>query len=378
MGISNLFHLTHFQYLHAISIGSLIVMGIHATFNISIRKGAAASAFYRNKPAVTNVAILIRECGLVALSFWFAAARLGLLFLAYVLYAGRLDCPFLDESVGQIGRFRIDKEPYIFLMDILQHEAHRHPYIERLGVMYLLKLGHRDAFCTFAGSSWRLIFVYVLMPWLSKYRSIRRLLPELKDDMNTDSSALLSPPVRAVTLLDPQAFALRAASLVPLAHDSIIRGHSTYAFGGPLLPMMSDELSLLQDNLEDENRELREENRSLFEENWKLRMQLRLTNLTPATATLNRDTRPMPNPVKCRKSPGFELDIRGPLYFKGQGTRSSELENEVVDESLTKQLQKPEMKREESDGLAPLQLPNLSMLRDDVPHAPQADFSWNV
>lgn len=51
-------------------------------------------------------------------------------------------------------------------------EAHRHPYIEALGTMCPLKLRRGSDFCTTAGSCWRLIFVYTLMPWMQRYRVV--------------------------------------------------------------------------------------------------------------------------------------------------------------------------------------------------------------
>ena len=81
----------------------------------------------------------------------------------------------------------MDKLPLTFMKDILIHEAHRHPYIERLGVMYMMKLRHGTKFANTAGSVWRLIFVFALMPWLRRYRitnkcniTTRRLLPQLE------------------------------------------------------------------------------------------------------------------------------------------------------------------------------------------------------
>ena len=50
------------------------------------------------------------------------------------------------------------------------HDAHRHPYMERLGVIYMLKLRHGEEFGTRSGSAWRLIMVMALMPWLRRYR----------------------------------------------------------------------------------------------------------------------------------------------------------------------------------------------------------------
>lgn len=56
------------------------------------------------------------------------------------------------------------------ILDLLTHEAHRHPYLERLGAMYMMKLRHGEYFGKKAGTSWRLLFVFALMPWLRKYR----------------------------------------------------------------------------------------------------------------------------------------------------------------------------------------------------------------
>ena len=50
------------------------------------------------------------------------------------------------------------------------HEAHRHPYIESLGLLFLLKLRCDDSFGRRPNGCWRLLFVLILMPWLKKYR----------------------------------------------------------------------------------------------------------------------------------------------------------------------------------------------------------------
>ena len=63
----------------------------------------------------------------------------------------------------------LDPYPLMFRKDILSHEAHRHPYIERLGVMYMLALRYND-FGSYACTRWRLLFVYALLPWMRKYR----------------------------------------------------------------------------------------------------------------------------------------------------------------------------------------------------------------
>lgn len=71
-----------------------------------------------------------------------------------------------------MGRIEMDPIPTVQMRGILLQEAHRHPYIEALGSMYLLKLRYGPRFCTSAGSCWRLVFVHALMPWLKKHRLI--------------------------------------------------------------------------------------------------------------------------------------------------------------------------------------------------------------
>jgi hypothetical protein len=50
------------------------------------------------------------------------------------------------------------------------HEARRHPYVELLGNIYLMKLRYGTNFGNTAGSCLHLIFVYALLPWLQKYQ----------------------------------------------------------------------------------------------------------------------------------------------------------------------------------------------------------------
>lgn len=59
-----------------------------------------------------------------------------------------------------------------FLSSLIRvvHEAHGHPYLDRIGTIYLMRLSHGDQFISNAGSAWRRLFVLALMPWLHKYR----------------------------------------------------------------------------------------------------------------------------------------------------------------------------------------------------------------
>jgi hypothetical protein len=70
---------------------------------------------------------------------------------------------------------RVDNWPTVTRKEILIHEAHRHPYLEQLGYLYLMQLRYKDGrFATRSCSAWRLVFVAALMPWLHKFRELAR------------------------------------------------------------------------------------------------------------------------------------------------------------------------------------------------------------
>lgn len=53
------------------------------------------------------------------------------LLIAATLFIGRVDIPFLSEDACFFGPVELDSYPLMFRKDILAHEAHRHPYLER-------------------------------------------------------------------------------------------------------------------------------------------------------------------------------------------------------------------------------------------------------
>lgn len=125
----------------------------------------------------------------VALTTGFLLGRGVKLVFATMLNIGRIDRPFLDLDASRLYYapklyFSLDFYPTIFRKALLCVEAHRHPYIERLGMIYLMKIRHKEAFARTSGSCWRLLFVFALMPWLRKYRIAAR--PELEDDSGQD------------------------------------------------------------------------------------------------------------------------------------------------------------------------------------------------
>lgn len=109
----------------------------------------------------------------------FIMVRMFKLILVAVSSIGRIDRRLLAPGVGQIGPLELDPYPTIHTRDLVMHDAHRHPYIETLGLMYLMKLRYADDFGDRAGSAWRLVFVYALMPWMHRYR--------IRDDGNNNN-----------------------------------------------------------------------------------------------------------------------------------------------------------------------------------------------
>ncbi|KAI2490939.1 hypothetical protein MHU86_23627 [Fragilaria crotonensis] len=146
--------------------------------------------FFRKSPIGGNVLMLIlgtclhanethllmqpshfaKECWSLGLTVGTMVVRMFKLFLISALYIGRLDTPLFAPGVGMIGPISVDGHPVQFRKGLILHDAHRHPYMERLGVIYLLKLKYGEHFANRAGGQWRLIFVMALMPWLRKYR----------------------------------------------------------------------------------------------------------------------------------------------------------------------------------------------------------------
>ena len=94
--------------------------------------------------------------------------RLGQFLGGALFWIGRIDVPFLDEHVSLAG-ITLDMVPTYFVKDILVHESHKHPYMERLARLYIMKVHHGDAFVTRAGAAWRQLILLAFMPWVARY-----------------------------------------------------------------------------------------------------------------------------------------------------------------------------------------------------------------
>ena len=81
-------------------------------------------------------------------------------------------------------------------------QAHHHPYIEQLGVIYLMKLRYKKHFGKRAGTCWRMIFIYALMPWLHGYRILARDddLPDTTTGKGDDDNVEADPSLQFVSV----------------------------------------------------------------------------------------------------------------------------------------------------------------------------------
>ena len=163
-------------------VGFVSVLTIRVVILLFLRK-IFYSGLYRKNAAVTNIWFLILEVWNVGLAIGFVTARAAKILLIAILYLARVDTPLFAPGVGHIGPVELDSSSTAFRKDLLMHEAHRHPLIERFGLLCLLKLHHGSGFATRAGSAWRLLFVLALMPWLRKYRSNNGVLTDVEEDI---------------------------------------------------------------------------------------------------------------------------------------------------------------------------------------------------
>jgi hypothetical protein len=76
-------------------------------------------AFYRKKPAASNIMNVILEAWNIGLSLGYALARATKLIAITAIYLGRIDTPFLSRGVGFIGNAALDEYPYEFRKDLM-------------------------------------------------------------------------------------------------------------------------------------------------------------------------------------------------------------------------------------------------------------------
>jgi hypothetical protein len=202
---------TFFVNLLAILIALLCTIIIKVLISILLLRTAYVG-FYRKKVNRVNIVSLVLECIMVGFSVGTTLARAVKLVLIACLYIGRVDTPLLARGVG-VGPL-MDRYPNIFRQDILALEAHRHPFVDLIGKLYLLKLRFGGRFANRAGYAYRLIFTVALLPWLRKHRVMAR--PELGgDDLPVDEMAS-----RRVTLLPRSSILAKSVQAVNLEEST--------------------------------------------------------------------------------------------------------------------------------------------------------------
>lgn len=147
-----------------LTITVVLKMVITGCFRSRNHKG-----LYRSKPGAANLSSVALECWHLGLAGGVLIGRLTQFLLAMAFWIGRIDSVFLSDEVDMLG-YRFDTVPHKFVSEVLVHDAHRHPYIERLAAMYLMRYKYGDAFGSDAGAAWRRIFVSTLFPWILKYK----------------------------------------------------------------------------------------------------------------------------------------------------------------------------------------------------------------
>ena len=178
--------------------GFFLILAIRLSVLLVLRC-AFFSALYRKKPGAANVMFTVLEVWNIALTLGFVFIRSIKLILVSILYIARIDTPFLATGVGRFGPVELDSVSIAFEKDLLIHEAHRHMFIERFGLLCLLKLHAGNDFGTRAGSSWRLLYVLITMPWLRKYRvnrntiALEEEIEQLQDDMEEETDLWQRP-----------------------------------------------------------------------------------------------------------------------------------------------------------------------------------------
>ena len=142
--------------------------------------------FYRKRPYLYNIGSIFLEAAKFALSVPIVTFRAFIMLIVCCCYMGRMDTrAFIKGRDCNQDRF-----PGMFLFELMQTDAHHHPYVECLGSLLLMKLVHPDEFATAEGSVWRLLYVLTLMPWLQKKRAEAR---ELQVRASTSSEEGSSP-----------------------------------------------------------------------------------------------------------------------------------------------------------------------------------------
>ena len=167
-------------------LGLSITIGVKTIVMMLSRK-TFHQALVRKRVKASNYNALAMECWQLGVGGGALLSRLCQFLFAAAFWIGRIDVVFLDEDVSIFG-YSFDYTPINYRTELLVHEVHKHPWINRFGGMCLMRLKHGRDFGTAAGAKWRLLFVLSLAPWLARYRKKR----DDDDDSDDEDLMLLS------------------------------------------------------------------------------------------------------------------------------------------------------------------------------------------
>ena len=152
-------------------LGLGITIGIKTVLMMLSRK-EFHQALMRKRVKASNYNALAMECWQLGVGGGTLLSRLGQFLFAAAFWIGRIDVVFLDEDVSLFG-YSFDYVPINYRTELVVHEVHKHPWINRLGGMFLMRIKHGQDFSSAAGAKWRLLFTLSLFPWLARYRKKR-------------------------------------------------------------------------------------------------------------------------------------------------------------------------------------------------------------
>jgi hypothetical protein len=184
--------LTIFLFVWEFSRGIMLLLlawGLGLTITITMKSVITSlcrrrffRAFYRVAPVKSNLASLALECWFIGLGGGVLVGRITQFLLASAFWVGRIDEPFLADNIALFG-YKFDYVPLTYIKELLVHEAHRHPYLERLSTMYMMRLRYKSFASSDACGAWRQLFVLTLLPWLmhSRVNEEQRCIESLRD-----------------------------------------------------------------------------------------------------------------------------------------------------------------------------------------------------
>jgi len=197
-----------------------IIIGI--AFTVLIREAFAMilktsfRGFYRRHVNKVNIVSLALETVTIGVGVFYAFVRVAKILIASLLYISRIDTNLLslDLNIGPLQ----DSFPKYFRQELLSQESHKHPWLETLGKLYMMKYRYRGSFVSSAGYTYRLIFALSLLPYLRKYRLCNREI-EMEQHKKKGTSVVQKLAASMATSASKLAGANKRANDLPVSSN---------------------------------------------------------------------------------------------------------------------------------------------------------------